>query len=83
MAINISAALSFGDDRSAVLSFALTHRCCRSREAAARSWAWLSVGLAAGNESSCGSRFIGFFFGCDDAGGLRPLGFERQTTTGP
>ena len=39
--------------------------------------------MTTGTESSCGSRFIAFFFGCDDADGLRtPLGFERPTGFG-
>ena len=80
MAISISAVLSFGDDSSPTdLSFALTHRCCSSCEAAARSWAWLMV---AGNERSSASRFIAFLFGADDASGLRPLGFERPRDLG-
>ena len=35
-----------------------------------------------GNESSCGSLFIGFFFGNDAGGALRPLGFERPAPLG-
>ena len=76
MAINISAV-------SAVLSFDFSRLTYRRWEAALRSSAWLSGALATGTESSSGSRFIAFFFGCDDAGGLRPpLSFERPTAFG-
>ena len=77
MAINISAV------SPAALSFALSRLICRRWQAAERRSPWVSGTFFSGTENSCGSRFIGFFFGCDDAGGLRPpLGFVRPTGFG-
>ena len=76
MAINNSAV------SPAALSFAFSLLICRRWEASERRSPGVSGTFFSGIENSCGSRFIGFFFGCDDAGERLPLGFARPTGFG-